>query len=376
MKPILGLLLLLITLLPVKAQLNNTMFDQRKAIDPADSNALFLGINTLGFAKNNEYFNDIADGYTLFGYQLNPYLSYHPTANFKVSAGVYLQKDFGGKGYVDIAPTFSLEYRHNDATLIFGNLEGGTSHRLIEPLYDFERVLTDRLENGIQYRVERESLFLDTWVDWQNMIYKGDPEQERIGGGLSLDYQIMNADGLEVWMPAQLVVRHIGGQIDNNPQPLQTYTNMAAGLSVEKVMNGLVHSIRMDNYYVYYKDFSPERLHPFEDGSGWYINLGVKAKRHFEVMGSYWRGHEFISIMGGQLYPSVSSTYKKPNAVEEVRELFIMRLMYNLNIADHLVLSTRVEPYFDLQNQAFEYSYGFYINYSTDFFLLKTRGHR
>ncbi|MEO1098958.1 MAG: hypothetical protein AAFX57_14595, partial [Bacteroidota bacterium] len=51
------------------SQLDNTAFDQLQPIVADDSNALFIGVNALGFNKNNEYFNDIADGFTLFGFQ-------------------------------------------------------------------------------------------------------------------------------------------------------------------------------------------------------------------------------------------------------------------------------------------------------------------
>ncbi|MEX2335639.1 MAG: hypothetical protein WD555_00035 [Fulvivirga sp.] len=377
MKLTLGLFLLLTASLSVYAQLDNSIFEQRTIINPSDSNALFFGINTMGFTKNIEYFNDIADGYTLFGYQLNPYFSYYPTANFRIDAGVYLQKDFGANGYADIVPTFSLKYLHGDIAIIFGNIEGNVSHRLIEPLYDFESVLVDRLENGVQLRVEKEKLFLDGWVEWQQMIYKGDPKQEEVTGGLSLNYTV-KSDQLKLSIPVQFLVKHIGGQIDSSPAPLQTYTNSAAGISLAYDVghDNYIQGISMDNYYVHYKDFSNEQLQAFKDGSGWYFNLAVKTRSNIELMASYWRGHEFISFMGGQLYPSVSSTFKSPWIVEPVRELFILRFMHNLKITDQLYLSTRVEPFYDLGNGTFEFSHGLYINYSTDFFLLKKRNNR
>ena len=378
MKVILSLLLVLAASLHTSAQLDNQIFEQRLPINPADSNALFFGVNTLGFTKNNEYFNDIADGYTLFGYQLNPYLTYYATPHFRIDAGVYLQKDFGANGYQEIVPTFSFKYLHNGVAIIFGNLEGSVSHRLIEPLYDFEKVLIDRQETGVQLLIENERLFLDGWIDWQNMIYKGDDDQERVAAGLSLNYRLKQSSQWNVELPVQFLVTHVGGQIDSSPASLQTYINTAIGAGVTYRLGekNFVQGIRMENYYVYYKDFSPAIVKVFEDGSGWYANLGIKMKPNLELMASYWRGHEFISIMGGQLYPSVSSTFKSPMAVEEVRELFILRLMHNLKITDRLYISTRVEPFYDLANEKFEFSHGFYINYSADFFLTKKESHR
>ena len=140
------------------SQLNNRLFEDRKAIFPDRENKLYLDIGLLGFTKNNEYFNDIADGYTLFGYQFYPSLAYFPAENVRIDAGIYLQKDFGASGFQTIAPTFSLKVKKGDWNIIFGNLDGGLNHRLIEPLYDFERVLNDRLETGLQAVVENEKM--------------------------------------------------------------------------------------------------------------------------------------------------------------------------------------------------------------------------
>lgn len=378
MKISLSLLLLLATSLTVSAQLDNQMFEQRLSVNPEDSSSLFFGVNALGFTKNNEYFNEIADGYTLFGYQLNPYFTYYATPYFRVDAGIYLQKDFGANGYQEVVPTFSFKYLHNGVAIIFGNLEGSISHRLIEPLYDFEKVLIDRQETGMQLLIQNEKLFLDGWVDWENMIYKGDNDQERVTGGLSVNYKLKQSDQLILEVPVQFVVTHVGGQIDSSPKFLQTYINTAAGFGMEYVIgeNNLVQGIKMQNYYVYYKDFSAGLDRPFEDGSGWYANLSLKLKGNVELMGSYWKGHEFISIMGGHLYPSVSSTFKTPFAIEEERELLILRLMHNIRVTDKIYISSRFEPFYDLINEKFEFSHGFYINYSTDFFLTKKERHR
>ncbi|MDX1630019.1 MAG: hypothetical protein R3345_15025, partial [Fulvivirga sp.] len=350
------------------AQLNNRMFEQRNPVHLADSGKLSFGLNTLAFTKNNEYFNKIADGFTLFGYQLNPYISYQPLKNVQLDLGVYLQKDFGATGYQAIEPTYRFKYKNHGITLIFGTLEGSVSHRLIEPLYDFEKVLIDRLENGMQIVIDNESLFLDAWVDWQNMIFKGDDEQEEVTGGLSLKYKLLQKGNLTFHIPGQLVIFHRGGQIDANPNPLLTLINSSVGVeSSWELGDGFFKRLNMSHHYVYYQEFESVRQETFEDGSAIYLNLSVEMKPDLEIMLSYWKGHEFISIMGGQLYPSVSSTFKNPLFVDEERELLIVRLMHNLKLADNLVLSTRFEPFFDPGNERFEFSHGFYINYTTDF---------
>lgn len=364
----------LIIAVHVSAQLNNAAFDWSRHVEPADSGVFAFGVNTLGFTKNNEYFNKIADGYTLFGYQLNPYLSYQPFANARFDVGVYVQKDFGINRYEAIQPTYSFKYKKHDAYLIFGTLDGATSHRLVEPLYDFEKVLVDRLENGMQVVLEKDRIFIDGWVDWQNMIYKGDDEQEEVTGGVSLDYKILNKENTTISIPLQGVVFHRGGQFDDNPNPLVTLWNSAAGINIVKRSTGRLQSFKFASYYLYYKDFSFEKRGIYEDGSGVYLNIEAKTNFNMEFMASYWRGHEFVSVMGGQLYPSVSSTFKKPNHLENIRELLILRVFHKIKIANNLELSTRFEPFYDLGNGKFEFSHGFYLNYTTNFKILKRSG--
>ena len=57
-------------------QLNNRAFEDRQTLEVPDSGKLFAGANALGFIKNNEYKQTIINGYTLFGFQFQPYLSY------------------------------------------------------------------------------------------------------------------------------------------------------------------------------------------------------------------------------------------------------------------------------------------------------------
>ncbi|MBL3656732.1 hypothetical protein [Fulvivirga sediminis] len=358
-----------------EAQLNNTAFRYDRPVNEADSNALFLGINAMGFAKNNEYFNDIADGYTLFGYQLNPYLTYHPGKYIKIDAGVYLQKDFGNNGYREVTPTFSFKYSKKAFSLIFGTLEGSVSHRLVEPLYDFEKTLNDRLENGFQVKVEKERLFMDYWVDWQNMIYPGDSTQEHIVGGASVKWAAVKNKDFQLTVPLQFVVEHQGGQIDDDPEPLQTNVNMAAGveLTVPLSENSFVQELRSSNYYLVSSNSSEGDNDPLTTGSGLYINAAAKTKANLEVMASYWYGDKFTSVQGGQLYASRSSSYKNARVIEPARELLIIRLMHKLEIADGLSFNSRFEPFYDFRNGTFEYAFGFYINYTGDFFLIRNK---
>ncbi len=350
-------------------QLNNQVFEDRMALDAADSGKLFLGVNALGFFKNNEYVRTIVKGYTLFGYQFQPYLSYHVSKNVRIDAGVYFQKDFGNSDISTVAPIFSVKWKSKDFSIIFGNLEGSLNHRLIEPLYDFERVLNNRLETGVQFQISREGFFADAWIDWQYMEYLNDAKQEQFIGGLSLQKRVLRVGKGALFVPLQVVARHQGGQIDAAGLPIQSVVNSALGINWVQPSNGWVKEMGLSGYYVFDKDITSTRQ-AYLDGDGIYLNGSVTTRFGLEVMASYWQGREFMSFQGGKIYPAISVDGQ---TIQPSPNLMILRFLYNYAVADNLVLSLRYEPYYDLAHNSFQYTYGFYINYRARYFLTKPK---
>ncbi|WP_232058359.1 hypothetical protein [Nibribacter ruber] len=368
-----------------QAQLNNQALENRQTAKPDQVGELQLGINALGYSKNNEYFNNIADGYTLFGYHLNPRLVYQATPHVRIDAGVQLQKDFGTKKYSLAQPTFSIRYEKDDKTLIFGTLEGHVNHGYIEPLYDFERLMTNRLENGVQFLLNKPWLKLDAFIDWQRYLREGDPFQEVVAGGTVAEFALyrtpasLDTDettaGSEfyVGLPVQFTAMHRGGQIDVTDKPLDTFFNGTIGLILRKNYDKKVlHALYFQPYVVAFKDFSNTKQQAFTQGTGIYLNAGVDTK-YQNVMLSYWRGRGYVSEMGGQLYPSQSSNFLNPTFTQEERDLLILRLMHDVRLAQGLTLTLRLEPLYDLNDPKLEFSNSLYLNFNTDFFLARLK---
>ncbi|MBL7849552.1 MAG: hypothetical protein JNN04_01530 [Cyclobacteriaceae bacterium] len=366
----LGLIFCLVWASPGWSQLNNRAFEDRLALEPTDSGKLFVGVNALGFFKNNEYRQTIIEGYTLFGYQFQPFLSYHLAPNLRIDAGAFLQKDFGNDAYSTAAPTFTLKWRHRDLAVLFGNLEGSLNHRLIEPLYDFERVLNRRLETGVQFLMDKDGFFADAWFDWQYMQYWNDPRQEQFVAGLSLQKRILSGKFGTLEIPLQLVARHQGGQLDAAGQPIQTVVNTAAGLVWTTSHDGFIKGTTASAYYVFDKDLSLTKQ-PYLDGDGLYLNGGVSTAWGLEIMATYWKANEYLSIHGGQIYPAISP--QDGVTLQPSPHLAMLRFLYNHRVADGLTLSLRYEPYYDLAFKTFQYSYGFYLNYRARYFLANPR---
>ncbi len=378
-KPFLVLIPLLCSVL-VHAQLNNTALQQRLPVNSANANEIRVALHAFGFSKNNEYFNKIADGYTLFGYHLNPRLVYYPAPFVRLDAGIFLWKDFGSSGYQSIAPTFTAKIQKENWAFVFGNLEGNLNHGYIEPLYDFERVINNRLENGAQFLMNTHGLSLDAWIDWNKMIYRGDPDREEINGGANMGIKLLEQEGkygagdtLRLSFPVQFTAQHKGGQIDASDLPLETMVNMAVGVELEKKYPfKFLHRLYTKNYIVGFKDFSNVRLLPFEQGYGIYLNAGIDTK-YQDVMLSYWKGDSYVAELGGKLYQSASTTYKNPDYLQKERQLLILRLMKDFEIMKDLYFTLRLEPVLDLDNPKLEFSNAFYLTFDTDFFVAKPR---
>ncbi|WP_299825580.1 hypothetical protein [uncultured Pontibacter sp.] len=361
-------------------QLNNSVLAQTIPVKPENANEIRFGLYALGFSKNNEYFNKIADGYTLFGYHLNPKLIYQPAPTVRLDAGIFLWKDFGSSGYQDISPTFSVKFLKENWSFTFGTLEGNLSHGYIEPLYDFERLMLNRLENGLQYKMNTHRVKIDAWLNWANMLYRGEDNQEQVDGGAVTAFTLLEkegrgnlADSVKLTLPIQFTAQHKGGQIDASDLPLLTVVNVAVGLELEKKYSSRVlHRLYTKNYLLGFKDFSNTYRLPYKDGHGIYLNVGADTK-YQDVMLSYWRGDGYITELGGQLYQSASTTFKNPNYLEEERELLIVRLMKDIKIVDDMYLTLRLEPVIDFNDPKLEFSNSLYLSFDTDFFVAKPK---
>jgi hypothetical protein len=363
------LLALLWISLPHQAagQLNNEAFYLRYPLVAADSGKLKLHTYAMGFSRNNEYFQRFADGYTYFGYQAMSWLSYQPDARVQLWGGLFLRDDFGTNRIQELQPVFRIQARFDSLQLIFGTLQGSLNHQLIEPLYDFERVMVDRLEEGIQLLYEKERFWLDVWIDWERTIYPGSPFQERVSGGFSARTDLVEKEKLQLVMPLQMLAFHQGGQIDTDPAPLITRLNLAGGLELHRpVGKRFLHSWSLQPYVLGFFDTSHELRAPFSRGWGLYMNAAAYT-RLGGFMLTYWQGDSYIPIKGAPLFSSASSTFVNPDAVSPQRRILMLRLLNEIPIGRYLALSLRLEPFYDFGEGRLDFANSIYLNYRAGF---------
>jgi len=392
LKILVGLVAVLIRVETAQAQLDNRAFTsptpgrtRQAEQEPAvadDTEVMEAGVapeagelrfqfKSFTFFKDNEYFNKIVDGYTLYGTQLNPQLVYHPVKNLRLEGGVFLWKDFGNPTLQQVRPTFRATYTHGKQQLIFGNIRAHLHHNYIEPMFNFERVMLNPLEEGIQTVIRTNRFFLDQWVDWQRQQYRYSNYQEEVAGGLSTSYRT-SRDGSR-WtttIPFQFTAIHRGGQIDTLDKPLQTVFNGALGFETRYLLQQpTIQAVRFQGYVLGHQDYSFTRgQFPFRNGWGLYLN-GTVESRLLDVMVSYWQGQRFLSPLGGDFYQSASRTVSNPDFLDPQRKIIMVRLMRDIRVADAAAVTVRVEPVYDLNSRALDYSLAMYFNFRQEWLL-------
>ena len=332
---------------------------------------LRISLNAFTFFKDNEYFNKIVDGYTLYGTQLNPQLVYYPTKDLRLEGGVFLWKDFGNPVLQQVRPTFRATWTKGKQQIILGNIRPHLHHNYIEPMFNFERVMLNPLEEGIQFRYNGTRLQVDQWVDWQRQQYRFSNFQEEVAGGISSSYRT-SRDGSRwhVAIPFQFTAIHYGGQIDTLDKPLKTAFNEALGIEARYKLAGRnVQAVRFSGYVLGFQDHSFTRgQFPFKYGRGLYLNTTLET-RYADVMLSYWQGSRFISPLGGDFYQSASRTVSNPDFLDRERRLLFVRLMRDFRISDAAALTARVEPVFDFNTRVLDYSLAMYLNFRQEWLL-------
>ena len=353
-----------------QAQLNNQLFEDRFIVSPEQSQRFRLQFNSLSFLKNTEYFNPIVKGRTLFGNQFNPKLVYQPAANVRIEAGVYAWKDFGNTKFSDIAPTFTIKIKKDSLQFLFGTLEGNLNHRLIEPLYNFDRLITHRLENGVQLVYHKPGFYLDGWIDWQQMIYDQSSFQEKIFAGVNTHLRLLKTQHYQLNSIFQTTIKHQGGQINTGSSPVSTSLNTALGLKLvwTNTAASFLKGISTEHYWAHLQTDNPDLV--FKNGNGLYLNLTAHYKP-FDLMLSYWNASDYVAPLGGDLYQSLSRDVSTPTYTQAKRNLFIVRFLKNWKVLPNLWMSFRVEPHYDFGNAIFEHAEGLYLVYKGDWGLGK-----
>ena len=200
------------------------------------ANKFSFDVDMTGFLKNNEYFSPIAKGETFPGMRFNPKAAYQIDEKFRFELGTSRLYYYGdqqkiGKRLFDQVHALMQYAVTPELNLLLGNYHGGVNHRLIEPLYRWEKQLVDKPESGIQMVYADKKYFADVWLDWHRYIERGDTLPEVLTFGVSSSFTLTNDDSRwKVSIPLQLIINHKGGQIDVSDEKMIVLGNLASRL--------------------------------------------------------------------------------------------------------------------------------------------------
>ncbi len=353
----------------INAQYYPESFYQESKLDSAQENSLLFRIENSNFLKNNEYFGDFIQGYTLIGYFINPKFVYYPAANAKIEVGAHLLKYSGIDEFSKVIPTLRFHFKASKSTdIIIGTLYGSANHETIEPLFRHEYFYTENIENGLQFLFDTKIYKGDIWINWQQFIFKGDDKQEIFTLGLSNKIFLNGRDKKHnLSIPFQMIFVHQGGQINETEKKLITLNNSAVGLNYTLNLNGnFFKSATFESFLAGYNDMSTENQFPYIQGYGIYSVASVKAS-FFNLRVAHWYGDSYMSGRGHPIFSSVSTIYD--GYTERERALINTRFMFEKKILPGLDVGAGFEVYSDLYNYTGDYWYLFYINFNRDFFI-------
>jgi hypothetical protein len=366
---VIGAFLLIFSSFIGLAQLNNSAFNLPAALNPGDSNKLFLGIENGNYFKNNYYYNNFEVGYKEIGWFLQPSLEYYPTGNTRLSAGVHMLKYSGLENLSRFTPVLSFQYRMADGIdLVLGTIYGTTNHRLIEPVFQFDRYNINHVENGFQFLFDKKHVWSDLWMNWETFIFDRSPIQERFTVGTSTLIKLNDpGNRFQLQIPLQTLITHRGGMHTIVNAHVQTYLNYVYGIDLGYNLEGKVfQNLAFRGYMVNYQDLSFVREEPYTNGSGFYPNILIEGK-FLDLMLGYWNAQKFIASRGEYLFQSVSEV--DSSFTEEQRRLLTFKFTLHHTISRGIEMGARLEAYMDLKHRNIDYTYTLFISFNRKLFL-------
>lgn len=322
------------------------------------------------FFKNNEYFNEIVEGYTLVGYNAAPQLVLELDNSLEVYSGAYLLRYSGDEGMQASEFFMGAKYRPSEHFSVqIGKLNTSRFNKLADPIYSIENQLNFNYQNGFQLQFDFEKYSSDMWLTWEQFLYFGEPIQEHLYVGMYHELTLAKGTNYEFSLPLQAIVIHKGGQINSIDTSLQTMANIDVGAKLSYVFN-TDKNFAYTAYpqYISYSDNSSNHQYVFDKGSAVYLQNRITYK-NFEFGLDYFTAEKFIAPKGNYIFNCISKT--NPTYWEENRELVIPSFSYEKRIGKSSAFRAEFSGYYDTNEKLFDYYYGLYINVNFDALILE-----
>jgi hypothetical protein len=324
---------------------------------------VYLNLKNINFIKNNEYFNPVIEGYTLVGYFIQPTIVYSPSKKVKLQLGAHLLSYAGEDKISQAKLVFSTTCNFSENTfLTLGTLNGSDKHRMLDPHFDNERLYNSYAEDGLQFTTKNDHIFSDSWLSWENFIFKGDTTREIFTFGESFRYASAKiAEIFKIEVPMQLQFKHYGGQISNYSEHVETYFNLATGVRINFDISGE----KLGTAGIEYLQFINNELTKTEvQGITRGYASWIRFHYNYKVLyfGSYyWKSHNFFAPNGNPIYSSVSTV--KDDVVIPDRAIWTNSLYLTVHPLDYLEIFFGFDAYYDMNLKHMDTAMTLHLNF-------------
>lgn len=340
----------LVPVLALLFSISATTFAEKGGF-PADTGIISFHFKNLNFVKDNEYSSAIIEGYTLIGYFIQPSFVWTPGERVSLALGVQILNYSGTDKIRSPALIFSTSFKvSKTTTLTLGTYDGGEKHRMADPIYDRERMYRSYTESGGRLISESKFFFNDVWLNWENFIFRGDTTREIFHLGESFNYVSPSfGGGFNLEIPIQMNFKHLGGQISDYPEHVESFFDGSAGLRINyEINNGKLGSIGIEYRQFRFQYISAHGTFPIKSGDAFWLRLHYNFRSLY--FGTYyWKSHNFYAPDGNQIYSSVS-THEAGTIVPD-RSIWTNSFYYKIHPLPYFELFAGIDTYYDLRHR-------------------------
>jgi len=342
------------------------------ADEPMDSLAkgkLLIAVDNFNFFKDNEYKSEYVEGYTLPGLWIRPKLIYYPDNQLRLEMGGQVLVYHGSEEY-KLYPWFSALYMPvKGLSFRIGNLNQDLNHGLAEPMQDSEHFLKDKPEAGIQAKYNNHWLKTDLWIDWQTMIFTGDPYREEFVFGTVAEFTLFDKGDKKLTLPLAFNGLHEGGEIDTSPYPAQTHVVVSEGIRYDYKTDGpLIKSGRLEGSFLQSSYPMNETGLPGKSGYAFFIQTAMNT--NYGSFGTgYWQSSNFFTPLGMPLFQNgaIGSTVTLKN-----NYLFVFSYRFDRKIFDHSQFGFTSDLFYNPSLNKLSTSAGLYLMVNLSFLCRKS----
>lgn len=313
------------------AQMDSILFSTYYSTDSARVGELRLHVDNLSFLKDNEWDGDVVKGYTLPGLWLQPKVSYSPLPDINLEAGLHALIYAGTVKYpslmyqdlprwkgdqyqkgTHLLPFFRAGMRIGPAYIVLGNIYGGATHRLPDPLYAQELNLTADPEMGAQVLIDKRWWHFDVWINWQSFIFKGDYHCEAFCTGISSRFRLSSRSssfakkGYELTLPVSALSQHVGGELDTIGK-ISTHFNASVGIELKR--RNPVRWLKEWSAETHLVGYNQSKGDTWPVGNGWGVYAAGQAQftNGLGLKAGYMHNHDFQPLLGYNYYGTIAA---------------------------------------------------------------------